>query len=674
MTDFRLVSSFSPSGDQPRAISGLLSGLRNGLRYQTLLGVTGSGKTYTMANVIASSQCPALILAPNKTLASQLYAEMASFFPDNAVEYFVSYYDYYQPEAYVPARDLYIEKDSAINDHIDQMRLSATKSLLERSDVVIVATVSSIYGIGDPKEYHKMILTLRVSQKIAQEDILKSLIAMQYTRTEHDFFRGHFRVRGDVIDVFPSEHADHALRIQLFDGEIESLSFFDAITSQVKKNIPFFSIYPASHYVTPRDTLVRAMESIKIDLARQVDCFVKEQKLIEASRLEKRTRFDLEMLNEIGFCKGIENYSLYFSNRMPGEPPPTLLDYLPSNALIIIDESHITIPQIAAMSRGDQARKDNLVQFGYRLPSARDNRPLTFSEFEAFQQKTIFVSATPAQYEQIHSQQCVEQLVRPTGLLDPLVEVRPASNQLDDLLYEIRERVSSQERVLVTTLTKKMAEHLSHYLSEKEVRARYLHSEIDTVERAEIIRDLRLGVFDVLIGINLLREGLDIPEVSLVAILDADKEGFLRSTRSLIQTIGRAARHLHGQAILYADQQTESIKKTLEETNRRRLLQEEFNRAHGVVPVGVKRALHSLMDNFRSTSDADLSEKILSPSDISVLLKDYKKKMIACAKRLEFEEAASWRNKMNHLRDHLLGVSLSHDCRLLRVSPDKGEH
>src|SRR6187397_3111660 len=574
---FRLHQPFEPAGDQPQAIEKLVAGIDDGLAYQTLLGVTGSGKTYTMAHVIARTGRPALVLAPNKTLAAQLYSEFREFFPENAVEYFVSYYDYYQPEAYVPSRDLYIEKDSSINDHIEQMRLSATKSLLERRDVVIVATVSCIYGIGDPSEYHGMILHLRQGEKMAQRDVLARLVAMQYERNELDFRRGTFRVRGDVIDVFPAEHAENAIRISLDDESIERLEVFDPLTGRVHHPMARFTVYPSSHYVTPRETTLRAVEAIKAELRERIEFFQKAGRLVEAQRIEQRTRFDLEMLVELGFCKGIENYSRHLSGRQAGEPPPTLIDYLPQDALMIIDESHVTIPQLGGMYRGDRSRKENLVEYGFRLPSALDNRPLRFDEFEKVVRQTIFVSATPADYERQKSGQVVEQVVRPTGLVDPQVIVRPASTQVDDLLSEIRERTKKSERVLVTTLTKRMAEELTEYLAEHGVKVRYLHSEVETVERVEIIRDLRLGEFDVLVGINLLREGLDLPEVSLVAILDADKEGFLRSERSRIQTIGRAARHLNGKAILYADRITGSMKKALDETDRRRAKQVIYN-------------------------------------------------------------------------------------------------
>ncbi|MGZ5174229.1 MAG: excinuclease ABC subunit UvrB, partial [Burkholderiales bacterium] len=593
---FRLHQTFAPAGDQPEAIEKLTEGVRDGLAYQTLLGVTGSGKTYTMAHVIARIGCPALIMAPNKTLAAQLYSEMREFFPENAVEYFVSYYDYYQPEAYVPSKDLYIEKDSSINEHIEQMRLSATKSLLERRDTIIVATVSCIYGIGDPGEYHGMILHLREREKLSQRDAIQRLCEMQYQRNDFEFRRGIFRVRGDVLDIFPAENSETAVRVTLFDDEVESIHVFDPLTGQVLQRVGRYTVYPSSHYVTPRSTTVRAIEAIRAELRDRIEWFQQHNKLVECQRIEQRTRFDLEMLNEMGFCKGIENYSRHFSGRQPGEPPPTLLDYLPRDALMVIDESHVTIPQVGGMYRGDRARKENLVDYGFRLPSALDNRPLRFDEFERVMRRTVFVSATPADYERDHQAQIAEQLVRPTGLIDPRVEVRPASSQVDDLLSEINDRIKLAERVLVTTLTKRMAEDLTDYLAEHGIKVRYLHSDIETVERVEIIRDLRLGEFDVLVGINLLREGLDIPEVSLVAILDADKEGFLRSERSLIQTMGRAARHLNGTAIMYADTVTGSMRRALEETERRRAKQLAHNESHGITPIGVQKRIKDIID------------------------------------------------------------------------------
>ena len=661
---FQLEELFPPSGDQPDAIAKLTEGINDGLAFQTLLGVTGSGKTYTMAHVIARLGRPVLVLAPNKTLAAQLYAEFREFFPDNAVEYFVSYYDYYQPEAYVPARDLYIEKDSSINDHIEQMRLSATKSLLERRDVVIVATVSCIYGIGDPSEYHGMILHLRQGEKMSQRDVLARLVAMQYTRSELDFRRGTFRVRGDVIDVFPAEHAEQAIRISLYDDEIEKLEVFDPLTGKVHHPMVRFTVYPSSHYVTPRETTLRAIEAIKAELRERIDFFQKAGRLVEAQRIEQRTRFDLEMLAELGFCKGIENYSRHLSGRQAGEPPPTLIDYLPSDALMIVDESHVTIPQLGGMYRGDRSRKENLVEYGFRLPSALDNRPLRFDEFEKVVRQTIFVSATPADYEQEKSGQVVEQVVRPTGLIDPEVIVRPASTQVDDLLSEINLRVKKKERVLVTTLTKRMAEELTEYLAEHGVKVRYLHSEVETVERVEIIRDLRLGEFDVLVGINLLREGLDLPEVSLVAILDADKEGFLRSERSLIQTMGRAARHINGTAILYADQVTESIKKALAETERRRQKQRGYNETHGITPKGVIKRIKDLIDGVYDAAQADVEQQearyeSMSEKQLAREIKALEKKMLQHAKNLEFEEAAAARDRLSELKKRVFGVELS---------------
>src|SRR6059058_2282019 len=593
---FKLHQPFPPAGDQPTAIEGLIEGIDDGLMYQTLLGVTGSGKTYTMANVIARAGRPAIVFAPNKTLAAQLYAEFREFFPQNAVEYFVSYYDYYQPEAYVPQRDLFIEKDSSINEHIEQMRLSATKSVLERRDTVIVATVSAIYGIGAPEDYTQMRFIMRVGDKIGQRDIIGQLIRMQYNRNEQDFARGTFRVRGDTIDIFPAEHSELAIRIELFDDEIETLQLFDPLTGRIRQKVPRFTVYPSSHYVTPREKVVSAVESIKQELKERLDFFVKAGKLVEAQRLEQRTRFDLEMLAELGHCKGIENYTRHLSGAPPGAPPSTLTDYLPKDSLMFLDESHQMIGQLGAMYAGDRARKETLVEYGFRLPSAMDNRPLKFAEFETRMRQVIFVSATPADYEKTHAGQVVEQLVRPTGLIDPEVEVRPATHQVDDVLQEIRLRVEKHERVLITTLTKRMAEQLTDYLSDNGVKVRYLHSDVDTVERVEIIRDLRLGTFDVLVGINLLREGLDIPEVSLVAILDADKEGFLRSERSLIQTIGRAARNLNGRAILYADRITGSMERAIGETERRRDKQIAFNLANGITPKGVVKDVADIME------------------------------------------------------------------------------
>ena len=663
---FRLHQPFLPAGDQPEAIGLLVEGLNDGLSYQTLVGVTGSGKTYTMANVIARTGRPALVLAPNKTLAAQLYSEFKEFFPENAVEYFVSYYDYYQPEAYVPSRDLYIEKDSSINDHIEQMRLSATKSLIERRDVVIVATVSCIYGIGDRDEYHDMILTMRVGDRLDQRAIVKRLTEMQYERNDIDFHRGIFRVCGDVIDIFPAEHAEHAIRVSLFDDEIEGLRFFDPLTGQLLHKALRFTVFPASHYVTPRGTVLRAIEAIKEELRERIDFFTLNNKLVEAQRIEQRTRFDVELLDQIGFCKGIENYSRHFSGRRAGEPPPTLIDYLPSDALMFIDESHVTIGQVGGMYKGDRSRKENLVDYGFRLPSALDNRPLRFNEFEAHLRQTIFVSATPADYEHRHAGQVVEQLVRPTGLIDPKVLVRPASSQVDDLLAEIRQREAAGERVLVTTLTKRMAEDLTDFLADNGVRVRYLHSDIDTVERVEIIRDLRLGVFDVLVGINLLREGLDIPEVSLVAILDADKEGFLRSERSLIQTMGRAARHIHGTAILYADTITHSMDLAIGETERRRAKQILFNCEHGITPRGVSKTIKDMIDGVHDAESAQSELKaaqeraayeIMDEKTVAREIRRLEKVMLESARNLEFENAANARDELFRLRERVFGAA-----------------
>ena len=664
---YELHQPFQPAGDQPEAIAKLVEGLADGLSFQTLLGVTGSGKTFTVANVIARTGRPALVLAPNKTLAAQLYSEFREFFPNNAVEYFVSYYDYYQPEAYVPSRDLYIEKDSSINEHIEQMRLSATKAILERRDCVIVATVSAIYGIGDPSEYHSMILHLRTGDKLAQRDAIKRLTELQYSRNEADFRRGTFRVRGDVLDIFPAEHAENAVRVSLFDDEVESLQLFDPLTGHVRQKISRFTVFPSSHYVTGRQKVLDAVEKIKLELAQQKEFFVSQMKLIEAQRIEQRTRFDLEMMVEIGFCKGIENYSRHLSGRKAGEPPPTLIDYLPRDSLMFVDESHVTIPQVGGMYRGDRARKENLVNYGFRLPSALDNRPLMFEEFERLLPQTTFVSATPADYEKTHAGQVVEQLVRPTGLVDPVLEVRPAQTQVDDLLSEIRIRVDRKERVLVTTLTKRMAEDLTDYLGENGVRVRYLHSDIETVERVEIIRDLRLGEFDVLVGINLLREGLDIPEVSLVAILDADKEGFLRAERSLIQTIGRAARHINGTAILYADTMTESMRKAIGETERRRAKQVAYNAEQGITPKGVQKRIKDIIDGVydveegrRELAAAQTQAKYeaMPGKDLEKELKLLEKQMLDAAKNLEFEKAAALRDKLYKLKERLFGVAL----------------
>ena len=660
---YQLNQPFPPAGDQPQAIEKLVEGITDGLAFQTLLGVTGSGKTYTMANVIARLGRPALVMAPNKTLAAQLYAEMKEFFPENAVEYFVSYYDYYQPEAYVPSRDLFIEKDSSINEHIEQMRLSATKSLLERPDAVIVATVSCIYGIGDPSDYYEMRMLVRSGDKVHQQDLIRQLIAMQYSRAELDFKRGTFRVRGDTLDVHPAESNEHALRISMFDEEIESLSLFDPLTGHIIQTVPRYTVYAKSHYVTTRASTLGAIEGIKAELRERIDYFQKEGKLLEAQRIQQRTTFDLEMLNEIGFCKGIENYSRHLTGRPPGSPPPTLVDYLPKDALMIIDESHVTIPQIGGMYKGDRARKENLVGYGFRLPSAMDNRPLMFDEFEAMMRQTVFVSATPADYEAAHTSQVVEQLVRPTGLVDPTLSVRPASTQVDDVLSEINKRVLVGERVLVTTLTKRMAEDLTDFLSEHGIKVRYLHSDIDTVERVEIIRDLRAGLFDVLVGINLLREGLDIPEVSLVAILDADKEGFLRSTRSLIQTIGRAARHVHGMAILYGDRETDSMKRAIDETNRRRAKQIAHNLENTITPRSVNKKIKDMidgvydLDEMRAEKIAAQDRKkydVLSEKQMELTIKRLEREMLEAARNLEFEKAAKLRDELRMMRHKML--------------------
>ncbi len=651
---------FDPAGDQPTAIAQLVEGINDGLAYQTLLGVTGSGKTFTMANVIARTGRPAIVMAPNKTLAAQLYSEMREFFPENAVEYFVSYYDYYQPEAYVPSRDVYIEKDSSINEQIEQMRLSATKSMLERQDCIIVATVSAIYGIGDPVDYHGMILHLRQNEKMAQRDIIQRLVAMQYERNDVDFARGNFRVRGDVIDIFPAESSENAVRVTLFDDEVESIALFDPLTGHIQTRVVRYTVYPSSHYVTPRETTLAAIETIKVELAERIAFFVKENKLVEAQRIEQRTRHDLEMLAEIGFTKGIENYSRHLSGRGADEAPPTLMDYLPKNALMFLDESHVMIPQVGGMYKGDRARKENLVNYGFRLPSALDNRPLRFEEFEKIMRQSIFVSATPSVYEAEHQGQVVEQLVRPTGLIDPMIEVRPATHQVDDLMSEANARIAQGERVLVTTLTKRMAEDLTEYFTEHGLKVRYLHSDIETVERVEIIRDLRLGMFDVLVGINLLREGLDIPEVSLVAILDADKEGFLRSERSLIQTIGRAARHLHGTAILYADRITNSMRKAIDETDRRRTKQIAHNEANGITPQSVVKRIKDIIDGAydvdaerKSLKAAQMEAKYLAMSakDVSKEITRLEKEMLQAAKNLEFEKAAQVRDQLKKLRE-----------------------
>ena len=647
---FILHAPYEPSGDQPEAIRKLCEGLDDGLMGQTLLGVTGSGKTFTMANIIARTGVPTLVMAPNKTLAAQLYSEFRDFFPENAVEYFVSYYDYYQPEAYVPSRDLYIEKDSAINDHIEQMRLSASKSILERRDVIIVATVSAIYGIGEPESYTKMRLIIRRGDTKTREDFVRQLVGMQYKRSDMEFRRGTFRVRGDTIDIFPSEHSETAVRIELFDDEVDEVSLFDPLTGHVIQKVPRFVVYPASNYVTPKDDVMRAIESIKEELRDRVEFFQKEGKVVEAQRLQQRTLFDLEMLQEVGFCKGIENYTRHLSGLKPGEPPACLLDYFPADSIMFFDESHVTMGQIGGMYRGNLSRKTTLVEYGFRLPSALDNRPLRFDEFEHKMRRSIFVSATPAQWELEHSAQVVEQVVRPTGLLDPEVEVRPAKTQVDDVLSEIYERTAKGERVLITTLTKKMAEDLSEFLAENKVKVRYLHSEIDTVERVEIIRDLRQGVFDVLVGINLLREGLDIPEVSLVAILDADKEGFLRSERSLVQTIGRAARNLEGKAILYADQMTDSMKAAITETNRRRAKQMAFNEEHHIVPKGIKKEVRDIIDGVYRAPEVKAEEDTTDLSDekaVSQRVKQLEKQMAAYARDLEFEKAAAVRDQLD---------------------------
>ena len=661
---FQLESQFSPAGDQPQAIAQLIDGIESGLAHQTLLGVTGSGKTFTMANVIAHCNRPTMIMAHNKTLAAQLYGEMREFFPHNAVEYFVSYYDYYQPEAYVPSTDTFIEKDSAINDHIEQMRLSATKALMERRDVIIVASVSAIYGLGDPQAYLSMMLHLRQGDIINQREILRRLAELQYSRNDAAFARATFRVRGEVIDIFPAESDKLALRIELFDEEVERLSLFDPLTGAVEKQVPRFTIFPKSHYVTPRETILNAIEQIKVELTDRRQQLLSANKLLEEQRITQRTQFDIEMMQELGYCSGIENYSRYLSGRAPGEPPPTLFDYLPADGLLIIDESHVTVSQIGAMYKGDRSRKETLVEYGFRLPSALDNRPLKFDEFEALQPQTIFVSATPANYELDKSGgQVVEQVVRPTGLLDPLIEVRPVATQVDDVLSEIRIRTKLDERVLITTLTKRMAEDLTEYLDEHGVRVRYLHSDVDTVERVEIIRDLRLGKFDVLVGINLLREGLDMPEVSLVAILDADKEGFLRSTRSLIQTMGRAARNLNGKAILYADRITDSMRAAIGETERRRLKQQEFNAEHGIVPTGLKKKIVDIMQvsgsgkgseqSVRQVAEAEAFYHPESPEALAKRIKQLEGQMYDHARNLEFEQAAALRDQIQQLHEQL---------------------
>lgn len=663
---FELHAPYAPAGDQGQAIEELTEGVKEGLTAQTLLGVTGSGKTFTMANVIARIGVPALIMAPNKTLAAQLYSEMRDFFPNNAVEYFVSYYDYYQPEAYVPSRDLFIEKDAAINEHIEQMRLAASKSILERRDTILVSTVSAIYGIGKPESYTQMRLILRQGDTKERSAIVSQLVKMQYRRNDMDFVRGTFRVRGDTIDVFPAEHSEAAVRIELFDDEVDAVSLFDPLTGKVLQRVPRFVVYPASHYVTPRDEVVRAIGTIKAELTERLKELEGAGKLVEAQRLKERTLFDLEMLDQVGFCKGIENYSRHLTGLNPGEAPPCLIDYLPPDALMFFDESHVLMGQLHAMYRGDRSRKETLVEYGFRLPSALDNRPLRFDEFERKMRRSIFVSATPAEYELGKSSQIVEQVVRPTGLVDPELEVRPATTQIDDVLDEIWERVKKHERVLITTLTKKMAEELTQYLDEHQVKVRYLHSDVDTVERVEIIRDLRAGVFDVLVGINLLREGLDMPEVSLVAILDADKEGFLRSTRSLIQTIGRAARNVHGKAILYGDTVTDSMKGAIEETERRRKKQTDYNKAHGITPKSVVKAVRDIIDGvYKGPSETErqknLDEALNTddPQAVARAIRETEKKMLSCARDLDFEQAAVLRDRLEALRRRVFGADQS---------------
>jgi len=664
---FVLNQPFKPAGDQPNAIKNLVEGVNKNKKFQTLLGVTGSGKTFTIANVIAQTGRPSIIMAPNKTLAAQLYSEFRDFFPENSVEYFVSYYDYYQPEAYVPGRDVFIEKDSSINDHIEQMRLSATKSLLERDDSIIVATVSAIYGIGDPVDYHGMVLHIQKDEKILQRNIILRLVSMQYERNDFDFSRGCFRVRGDVIDIFPAENSETAIRITMFDDVVESITAFDPLTGQLFDKLNRFTIYPSSHYVTPRETTLKAIERIKIELAERVKEYVSQGKLLEAQRIEQRTKFDLEMLNEIGFCKGIENYSRHLSGRSAGEPAPTLLNYLPNNALMIIDESHVTVPQIGGMSKGDRARKNNLVDYGFRLPSAHDNRPLKFHEFEAIMPQCIFVSATPADYEEKHSPIIIEQVVRPTGLVDPEIQIKPADTQVDDVLSEIKLRVSNNERVLITTLTKRMAEDLTDYLTEHSIKVRYLHSEIDTVERVEIIRDLRLGKFDVVVGINLLREGLDIPEVSLVAVLDADKEGFLRSERSLIQTAGRAARNLNGKVIFYANSITKSMQAAMDETGRRRKKQLKFNKDNNITPVGILKKVKDIIETVQDAeefkkqqakSKSNRKYEDLTEPEIIKEIGKLEKAMQTSARNLEFEKAAEARDVIKYLKERIYGANI----------------
>ena len=680
---YKLHQVFEPAGDQPEAIEKLMEGVGDGLAFQTLLGVTGSGKTFTMAHVIARLGRPAIIMAPNKTLAAQLYAEMREFFPENAVEYFVSYYDYYQPEAYVPSRDLFIEKDSAINEHIEQMRLSATKSLLERDDAIIVATVSCIYGIGDPVDYHGMILHLREHEKITQREAIQRLAEMQYERNEFEFSRGTFRVRGDVLDIFPAESSETAVRVSLFDDEVESMTLFDPLTGRALRKVSRYTVYPSSHYVTPRSTTLRAIETIKAELRERMEFFQQHDKLVELQRIEQRTRFDLEMLNELGFCKGIENYSRHLSGKLPGQPPPTLMDYLPPGTLMVIDESHVTIPQIGGMYKGDRSRKENLVEYGFRLPSALDNRPLRFDEFRRIMPQTVFVSATPADFEREHSGKIVEQVVRPTGLVDPQIEVRPAITQVDDLMSEVSLRTARNERVLVTTLTKRMAEDLTDYFSDHGIKVRYLHSDIDTVERVEIIRDLRLGKFEVLVGINLLREGLDLPEVSLVAILDADKEGFLRSERSLIQTIGRAARHINGTALLYADRITNSMRLAMGETERRRNKQLAFNQAEGITPRSVHKRVKDLIDGVYSMETAQQQLKAaqvrarydaMNEIQLAKEIRQLEKQMLAAAKNLEFEQAAECRDEIKKLKNKLFVGFVEPESEVSQPSPIKSQN